>query len=85
MKTAIIIPSHLHAKRLPNKPLLLINNEPMILHVWRQAKKTNIGSVIVATSDKEIFDVITSHGGSAIITNNNHTNGSDRIFEAVKP
>ena len=84
MKTAIIIPSHLHAKRLPNKPLLLINNEPMILHVWRQAKKTNIGSVIVATSDKEIFDVITSHGGSAIITNNNHTNGSDRIFEAVE-
>ena len=84
MKTAIIIPSHLHAKRLPNKPLLLINNEPMILHVWRQAKKTNIDSVIVATSDKEIFDVITSHGGSAIITNNNHTNGSDRIFEAVE-
>jgi len=84
MKTAIIIPSHLNAKRLPNKPLLLINNEPMILHVWRQAKKTNIDSVIVATSDKEIFDVITSHGGIAIITRNNHTNGSDRIFEAIE-
>ena len=84
MKTAIIIPSHLHAKRLPNKPLLLINNEPMVLQVWRQAKKTNIDSVIVATSDKEIFDVITSNGGIAIMTRNNHTNGSDRIFEAIE-
>ena len=83
MKTAIIIPSHLNAKRLPKKPLLLINNEPMILHVWRQAKKTNIENIIVATSDQEIFDVIVKHGGKSIMTSNNHTNGSDRIFEAV--
>jgi len=83
MKTAIIIPSHLNAKRLPKKPLLLINNEPMILHVWRQAKKTNIENIIVATSDQEIFDVIVKHGGKSILTSNNHTNGSDRIFEAA--
>ena len=55
MKTALIIPSHLHAKRLPNKPLLLINNEPMILHVWRQAKKTNIDSVIVEHLTKKFL------------------------------
>ena len=36
---SIVIPSHLQAKRLPNKPLLLIDQEPMIVHVWRQAKK----------------------------------------------
>jgi 3-deoxy-manno-octulosonate cytidylyltransferase (CMP-KDO synthetase) len=83
MKTAIIIPSHLHAKRLPNKPLLLINNEPMIVHVWKQAKKTNIEEVVVATSDQEIFDVIKKCGGKSILTSNHHTNGSDRIFEAV--
>ena len=84
MKTIIIIPSHLHAKRLPNKPLLLIKNEPMIVHVWKQAKKSNIEEVIVATSDQEIADVISKQGGKSIITNNNHTNGSDRIFEAVE-
>ena len=84
MKTAIIIPSHLGAKRLPNKPLLLIKNEPMILHVWRQAKKTNVQHVMVATSDQEIFDVITNNGGKCILTDKNHTNGSDRIFEAVE-
>ena len=32
-KSIIIIPSRLEAKRLPNKPLLKINNIPMIIHV----------------------------------------------------
>lgn len=84
MKTVIIIPSHLGAKRLPNKPLLLIKNDPMIVHVWRQAKKTNIKDVFVATSDQEIYDVIINNGGKSILTDKNHTNGSDRIFEAVE-
>ena len=38
-KTAIIIPSRLKAIRLPNKPLELINNKEMILHVYEAAKK----------------------------------------------
>ena len=84
MKTVIIIPSHLGAKRLPNKPLLLIKNDPMIVHVWRQAKKTNIKDVFVATSDQEIYDVIINKGGNCILTDKNHTNGSDRIFEVVE-
>ena len=84
MKTVIIIPSHLGAKRLPNKPLLLIKKDPMIVHVWRQAKKTNIKDVFVATSDQEIYDVIINNGGNCILTDKNHTNGSDRIFEAVE-
>ena len=33
-KIAIIIPSRLNAQRLPNKPLKLINNKEMILHVY---------------------------------------------------
>ena len=38
-KIAIIIPSRLGALRLPNKPLELINNKEMILHVYEAAKK----------------------------------------------
>ena len=38
-KTAIIIPTRLKASRLPNKPLELINNKEMILHVYEAAKK----------------------------------------------
>ena len=57
-KTAIIIPSSLEAVRLPNKPLELINNKEMILHVYEAAKKTNTGEVYVATPDQKIIDLI---------------------------
>jgi len=82
-KTAILIPSHLRATRLPNKPLLEINNEPMIVHCWRKAKESNCGDVYVATPDQEIADAISKVGGKYIFTRKEHQTGTDRIFEAV--
>ena len=58
-KIAIIIPSRLNAQRLPDKPLKLINNKEMILHVYEAAKKTN-SEVYVATPDQKIIDVVTT-------------------------
>ena len=55
-KIAIIIPSRLDAQRFPNKPLKLINNKEMILHVYEAAYKSNSGEVYVATPDKEIAE-----------------------------
>ncbi|MDA8771434.1 3-deoxy-manno-octulosonate cytidylyltransferase [Candidatus Pelagibacter bacterium] len=83
-KIAIIIPSRLDALRLPNKPLKLINNKEMILHVYEAAKKTNTGDVYVATPDQKIIDVITNHGGKAILTSLNHQTGTDRVYEVFK-
>ncbi len=56
MKTLVIIPSRLSAKRLPGKPLLKINGKSMISHVLRKAEEANIGEVIVAAEDQEIID-----------------------------
>jgi 3-deoxy-manno-octulosonate cytidylyltransferase (CMP-KDO synthetase) len=83
-KTAIIIPSRLDALRLPGKPLELINNKEMILHVYDAAKKTNIGDVYVATPDKKIIEVINNHGGKAILTSLDHQTGTDRIYEVFE-
>ena len=83
-KTAIIIPSHLAAKRLPNKPLIKIKDKTMIAHVWEKAIATKVQDVFVATADKEIADEIQKQGGNAIITGKHHTTGSDRIFEAIQ-
>ena len=83
-KSAIIIPSHLGAKRLPNKPLLEISGKPMIVHVWERAIKSEVKDVFVATANKEIVDVIKSCGGNAVLTGAEHTTGSDRIYEAIK-
>ena len=83
-KIAIIIPSRLKAKRLKNKPLKLINNKEMILHVYEAATKSNSGEVYVATPDEEIIKVVKGIGGNAIKTSENHETGTDRIFEVFK-
>ena len=83
-KIAIIIPSRLDALRLPNKPLKLINNKEMILHVYEAAKKTNMGDVYVATPDKKIVEVIKNNGGEAILTSLEHQTGTDRVYEVFK-
>ena len=83
-KTVIIIPSRLDAIRLPNKPLELINNKEMILHVIEAAQKTNTGDVYIATPDQKIIDVVIKNGGKAILTDVNHETGTDRIYEVFK-
>ena len=79
--TAIIIPARLGAKRFPNKPLVKINNIPMIIHALNRAKESKVGEVFVATPDSEIFDIVKSYGGQAIITKKDHHSGSDRVYE----
>ncbi len=84
MKTLVIIPSRLSAKRLPGKPLLKINGLSVISHVFKKAEEANIGEVIVATGDQEIIDDVKLNGGQAILTNKNHKTGTDRIYEALQ-
>ena len=83
-KSVIIIPSRLEAKRLPNKPLLEINNIPIIIHVMNRAKESNIGEVFVATPDEEIFNLVKKNSGNSILTKNDHPTGTDRVFEAYQ-
>ena len=79
--TAIIIPTRLGAKRFPNKPLVKINNIPMIIHVLNRAKESKVGEVFVATPDKEILNLVKENGGKAILTKTDHLSGSDRVHE----
>jgi|TARA_Y100000389_G_scaffold192957_1_gene221197 3-deoxy-manno-octulosonate cytidylyltransferase (CMP-KDO synthetase) len=83
-KIAIIIPSRLDASRLPNKPLELINNKEMVLHVYDAAKKLNMADVYVATPDQKIINVVTNNGGKAVLTSLDHQTGTDRIYEVFK-
>lgn len=84
MDNLIIIPARLESSRLPNKPLAKIADLPMIIHVMNRAIESNCGDVIVATPNKEIFDIISLHNGTAIMTKLSHMSGSDRIFEALE-
>ena len=72
------------ATRLPGKPLLKIGGTTVISRVYKKVVETNIGQVVVATEDQEIFDEIVREGGKSILTNKNHKTGTDRIFEAYE-
>ena len=80
--TAIIIPTRLAASRLSNKPLAVINALPMIVQVLHRAIEAKIGKVFVASHDIEIIDIVKKNGGQAILTRNDHLNGTSRVFEA---
>ena len=82
MKTAIIIPSRMSSKRFPNKPMAKINGIPMIERVWKQGINSKIGEVYVACCEDEVFDLISSKGGKAIMTDPNLPSGTDRVFAA---
>lgn len=70
------------SKRFPNKPMAKINGIPMIERVWMQGVESKIGDVFVACCEEEVFNLISSKGGKAIMTKTNHPSGTDRIFEA---
>ena len=72
------------AQRLPGKPLLEVNGLPIICHVLKKARETQIGDVIVATEDQEIFDQVKKYKGDAILTSKKPKTGTDRIWEAFK-
>ena len=82
MKTAIIIPARMASQRFPNKPMAKINGIPMIERVWKQGINSKIGDVYVACSEDEVFNLITSRGGNAIMTDPNLPSGTDRVFAA---
>ena len=84
MKTVIIIPARMASKRFPDKPLVLINGIPMIQRVWEQAIKSNLGDTYVACSEKEVFDLITNLGGTAIMTDPKLPSGTDRVYAALE-
>ena len=49
MKTIAVIPARLHSTRFPKKILYLIDNKPMVAHVFDQAKKAkSLDDVFVA-------------------------------------
>lgn len=79
----IIIPARRGSTRLPDKPLAMIGDEPMIAHVWRRAMAAEIAPVIVACDDPEVAWVIERAGGLAVMTKAEHPSGSDRIYEAL--
>jgi 3-deoxy-manno-octulosonate cytidylyltransferase (CMP-KDO synthetase) len=85
MKLITVIPARMASTRFPGKPLVDILGMPMVEHVRRRAMlHPLVNEAIVATCDKEIFDVVTSNDGKAIMTSEKHYCCTDRVAEAAE-
>jgi len=85
MKVIAVLPARYGSSRFPGKPLALINNKPMIQHVYERVKKVpNLDKVVVATDNKKIYDAVLSFGGEVVMTKDTHESGSDRMAEVSK-
>ncbi len=81
MKKIIIIPARIQSERLPEKPLRLILDKPMIVWTFEAALKTSADIIQVATDSKKIYDLFSND--NTVMTSSNHHSGTDRVNEAV--
>jgi 3-deoxy-manno-octulosonate cytidylyltransferase (CMP-KDO synthetase) len=81
MKKRIVIPARFASSRLPGKPLLDINGQPLIWHVYQNALRAGFESIVVATDHPAIIEAVQRFDGEVILTDPSHVNGTDRIAE----
>lgn len=85
MKVMCVIPARYASTRLPGKPLKLIVGKPMIQHVFEQASRAQLpDQVIVATDDSRVYDAVKGFGGNAVMTREDHPNGTSRLAEVAE-
>ncbi|MBV8818058.1 MAG: 3-deoxy-manno-octulosonate cytidylyltransferase [Acidobacteriaceae bacterium] len=85
MKALGVIPARYQSSRFPGKPLADLLGKPMIQHVYEAAKKSRtLTSVVVATDDERIADVVRTFDGEVVITRSDHASGTDRVAEVAR-
>src|SRR5271167_1152189 len=80
----VIIPARFASSRLPGKPLLMIQERPLIYWVWQRALASGAATVLVATDDERIRSAALSFGADCVMTSQHHASGTDRIAEVVR-
>lgn len=80
-----IIPARYSSTRFPGKPLVLIKGKTMLQRVYEQAKLSHLlNKIVIATDDERIEEHAKSFGAQVVLTNPNHSSGTDRCFEAYE-
>jgi 3-deoxy-manno-octulosonate cytidylyltransferase (CMP-KDO synthetase) len=84
MKAAIVIPARYGSSRFSGKPLHIISGISMLERVWRIAKSVpNCSRVVVATEDVRIVSHAQSFGAEAVLTSDQCSNGTERVYAAI--
>ncbi len=85
MTTTALIPARYAATRFPGKLMQVLGNKTVIRHTYDNTLATGLFTdVVVATDSQIIYNEIVSNGGKAVMSQQPHESGSDRIAEAVR-
>jgi 3-deoxy-manno-octulosonate cytidylyltransferase (CMP-KDO synthetase) len=80
-----IIPARFNSTRFPGKALAEIAGKTLIEHVYRRVEQAeSVSRIVVATDDRRIADAVRGFGGTAVMTRDDHSSGTDRLAEAVQ-
>lgn len=80
-----MIPARYSASRFPGKLMQDLEGKTVILRTYEATVTTKLfDEVYVVTDSDVIYNEITSNGGKAIMSKQEHESGSDRIAEAVQ-
>ncbi len=80
----VVIPARYASSRLPGKPLLEINGQPMIQHVYERGLESGADEVVIATDDDRIAAVAEGFGATVCMTRPDHQSGTERIAEVAE-
>jgi 3-deoxy-manno-octulosonate cytidylyltransferase (CMP-KDO synthetase) len=80
----VIIPARYASTRLPGKPLADVGGKTLIERVCDCARTSGARTVVVATDDDRIRDVVQGFGARACMTSDKHRSGTDRIAEVIR-
>lgn len=84
MTKVAMIPARYAATRFPFKLMQPLGDKTVIRQAYENTLATGLFDKVVVVTDSEIiYNEITSHGGSALMSVAQHESGSDRIAEAV--
>ena len=84
-KILALIPTRLNSRRLPAKALLMINNLPLVMHVYKRVKLSKkIDDVAICCDDNKIAKVAKKYGAKVIMTSKHHPTGTDRFVRVIK-
>jgi len=83
-KAIVLIPARYESTRFPGKPLALIDDKPMVQHVYeRSLIADGVEDVIVATDNKWIVEAVEAFGGNVQMTSPDHRSGTERVAEVA--
>lgn len=84
MEILAVIPARYDSQRFPGKPLVLIDDRPMVQWVYEAAKScAAFSQVVVATDSDRVAECVDKFGGVVEMTSSEHQTGTDRVAEVA--